>query len=99
MVHEKKTKRGKVRERSEKTMQLFEDKARECSKLEERSDQWWETKRSFTKAITRSCRDDYREYIFGLIDEAVVAAEKNDPKKVSQLVNRISGTATSFSSI
>jgi hypothetical protein len=99
VVPEKERRRGKVRERSEKTIQLFEDRARECSKLEERSDTWWETKKSFTKAITRSCRDDYREYIFGLIDEAVVAAEKNDSKKVSQLVNRIAGTSASFSSI
>ena len=73
-------------------MQLFEDRARECSKPEARSNEWWSVKMTFTKEITRSCRDDYRDYILGLIDQTAVAAEKGNAKLVSELVSRIKGT-------
>ena len=57
----------------------FEDRARECSKLEVRSNEWWSVKKTFMKEITRSCREDYRDYILGLIDQAAMAAEKGMP--------------------
>ena len=84
-------KRGKVRERSERSKGLFVLRERVCEGLEKGSQKWRSTREKYTKQITASCREDWREYVLGLIDEMVKAAEVNDAKTVSRLVNKIIG--------
>ena len=45
----------------------------------------------YRNAITHSCRQDYRSFVDGVLEEMKVAASKGDSKKVLELVKQISG--------
>ena len=91
-------KKGKVKERSRVTKDLFQQRVSELQKYEEGSSQWWEVKKSFNKQITRACRKDYRQWVNGILDDIALAAQKNDAKSVSKLVRVVSGKCKKFSS-
>ena len=92
-------KRGKVRDRSQRTKDLFEERISACAGLEEGSQEWWVVRQSYTKQITKACRSDWRQHVMGLISEMTMAAEKGDAKQVSRLVNKIAGSGKGFNSI
>ena len=88
---EAKKQKGKVRERSAETMQLFDDRIRDFKKLEKGSAEWNEVRLKYRNAIRHSCRQDYRSFVDGILEEMKVAASKGDSKKVSELVKHLSG--------
>ena len=45
----------------------------------------------YRNAITHSCRQDYRSFVDGVLEETKVSASKGDSKKVSELVKQLSG--------
>ena len=90
-MSEAKKQKGKVRERSAETMQLFDDRIQDFKKLEKGSAEWHEVRLRYRNAITYSCRQDYRSFVDGVLEDMKVAASKGDSKKVSELVKQLSG--------
>ena len=45
----------------------------------------------YRNAITHSCRQDCRSFVDGVLEDMKVSASKGDSKKVSELVNQLSG--------
>ena len=88
---EAKKKKRKVRERSSETMQLYDDRIRDFKKLEKGSAEWHEVRLRYRNAITHSCRQDYRSFVDGVLEEIKVDNSKVDSEKLSELVNQLSG--------
>ena len=91
-------KRGKVRERSQRSVDLFLKRSSALQGLVKGSPEWWKVKSAFQKEITKSCREDYRSYMSGLVDEMKLAAERGQAKRVAELVKQVSGASRKFSS-
>ena len=72
-------------------MQLFDDRIRDFKKLEKGYAEWHEVRLRYRNSITHSCRQDYRSFFDGVLEEMKVAASKGDSKKVSELVKQLSG--------
>jgi hypothetical protein len=88
-------KRGKVRERSQRTKELFEARISACAGLKEGSQDWWAVRQSYTKQTSKSCRSDWRQHVMslmGLISDMTMATDKGDAKQVSRLVSKIAGS-------
>ena len=79
-VPEAKKQKGKVRERSAETMQLFDDRIRDFENLEKGSAEWHEVRLRYRNAITHSCRQDYCSFVDGVLEEMKVAASKGDSR-------------------
>ena len=69
-------KRGKVRRRSEKTMQMFEDRKKDYQSTKKGSIEWHAIRNKWRNKITNSCRDDYRAHVVRIIEKIEEAAEK-----------------------
>ena len=85
-------KRGKVRERSERTKDLFRRCAEQCQGLEYGSPRWRAKQTHFLQAIRHSCREDYRSYVEKVIEEIRVADMKGDASAVAKGVSQLAGT-------
>ena len=66
-VPEAKKQKGKVKEISAETMQLFDDRIRDFKKLEKGSAEWHEVRLRYMNAIMHSCRQDYRSFVDGVL--------------------------------
>ena len=88
-------KKGKVRERSARTLALFEERARQCQKLERGSETWVQTLKSFQKEIRKSCREDYRTWVDAVVESIRVADEKQDSSAVQEGVQKLVGSGAS----
>jgi hypothetical protein len=91
-----KVKKGVKRNSSHETEEIFEQRARELQKLtstgiRRKSYLWVWTKNKFRSDIFKACRDDYRNYVYGILDEIEADINKNDYKAVFKGVKKLTG--------
>ena len=81
----------KRRERSDRTIQLFDARARKLQSLQEFSPEFRLQKKLYQKEIANSCRDDYRAWVEGITQGMEEADDKGDNRAVQAGVHLLSG--------
>jgi hypothetical protein len=83
---------------SQRTLDLFEERASTLQGLKAGSDEFKARKRLFMKEINSSCRDDYREWVDSICEDMEAADDRGYSKGVQAGVNLLSGKKKSFCS-